>query len=339
MTHSRNMIDAFDLDAYLQRFSPTPTQAHEQVITCPTCGKDKLVVNTSKRTWHCWVCEEYRPNFYGRVKPVRGAGGLLDLVQLLEGCTRERAVAIVADQAGHLSVPLETVEVSLGFDEDVVVQTAPTIAPPPGWRHIDNYDALPYLRKRGITPEDVRTFGIVWCDSGIYAGHMIFPVWEQGNLVYYQTRAMWDEDHNPAFRKSMNPISQPNMAGPSEVLMNLDAARHYPRVALVEGPIDNAHAGPSACATLGKKVSVIQALKLKRAGVRAVDLMWDGPTKREPLGAWPEMMRAAALLSGMFDVRLVFLPAGDPGIYSRVENDSFRVRAVPASAVSRLAMV
>lgn len=339
MNHSRNMIDAFDLDAYLQRFSPMPTQPHEVTIDCPTCGKNKLVVNTSKRTWHCWVCEEYQTNFYGRRKPVSGAGGLLDLVQLLEDCTRDRAVSIVADQAGHLTVPLETVEVTLGLDADVVVEAAPAIAPPPGWRPIDDYNALPYLQKRGITPEDVQTFGIVWCDTGLYAGHLIFPIWEQGNLVYYQTRAMWDEDHNPAFRKSLNPLRQPQMAGPSEVLMNLDVARHYPRVALVEGPVDNVHVGPCACGTLGKKVSLTQALKLRRAGVRALDLMWDGPTPREPLGAWPEMMRAAALLSGMFDVRLVFIPAGDPGVYPRVENDGFRARAVPASAVSRLAMV
>lgn len=333
-----NMIDSFDLEGYLQKFAPTPTQYAEVVITCPNCGKDKLIVNLEKRAWHCWVCEDYKLNLYGRRKAVTGAGGLLDLVQLLEDCSRERAIAIVADQAKHLSVDIQEVEAKLRIDQDVVVEAASPIAPPPGWKPITHYDALPYLRQRGITPDDVAQFGLFYCDADLFAGRLIFPVWEEGHLVYYQARAMW-EDSSPAFRKSMNPMNQDGMAGPAEVLMNLDVARSYPRVALVEGPIDNVHAGPSACATFGKKISMTQMLKLKRAGVRAIDLMWDGPTDREPLGAWPEMMKAAGLLAGMFDVRLVFIPRGDPGNYSRAENDSFRARGVPASSVSRLVMV
>ena len=137
----------------------------------------------------------------------------------------------------------------------------------------------------------------------------------------------------------MNPPRQAGMAGPGEVLMNLDTARAHARVAVVEGPIDCVHAGPSSVATFGKKITMTQALKLRRAGVRCLDLMWDGPTDREPMGAWPEMMRAASLLSGMFDVRLVFLPHGDPGDYTRSELDRLRSLAVPASSVSRLAML
>lgn len=338
MISSRNLIDGFDLEAYLQRFSPKFTQYAEMVITCPTCGKAKLVVNLKKRAWHCWVCEEYKRNMYGRRKPVAGAGGLLDLVQLLEGCSREQAIAIVTDQAKHLSVPIEMIEDTLVVDRDVVVEAASPIALPSAWRPIEQYDALPYLRKRGIAPEDVAAFGLGYCDSGPFAGRLIFPVLEERRLVYYQARAMWD-DPSSTFRKSMNPVNCLGMASSTDVLMHLDTARKFPRVALVEGPIDNVHVGASACATFGKKISMTQALKLRRAGVRAVDLMWDGPTDREPMGAWPEMMRVASLLSGMFDVRLVFIPRGDPGIYSKAENNSFRARAVSASSVSHLAMI
>lgn len=331
------MIDAFDLEAYLQKFSPTNTQARELVITCPVCGKDKLAVNVVKKTWHCWRCQEYKLNFYGRQQAVAGAGGLLDLIQLLEGCTRDRAVAIVADQAGHLSVDTRQLQDELYLDPGVHVPSAPPIPPPDGWLPI-KYGELTYLRQRGILPEDVETFGLVWCATGVYASRLIFPVWEERNLVYYQARAMW-ESNDPKFRKSLNPPRQAGMAGPTEVLMNLDHARVFPRVAVVEGPIDCVHAGPASVATFGKKISPTQALKIRRAGVRALDLMWDGPTEKEPLGAWPEMMRAASLLSGLFDVRLVFLPRGDPGDYTRPELDRFRSTAVPASSVSRLAML
>ena len=336
MNH-RDFVDAFDLEGYLQRYPPLATKPDELVITCPTCGKQKLTVNTSKRTWHCWVCEEYKMNLYGKRKPVAGAGGLLDLIQLLEGCARDRAVAIVSDQSKHLSVPINFLESRL----QPVLAHAPVregIVFPPGWKPITDYGLLPYLAQRGIMPDDVQAYGLGYCDSGLYAGRLVFPVWEDKRLVYYQARAMW-ESNEPGFRKSLNPPKQEGLAGPAEVLMNIDMAKRYQRVALVEGPIDCVHAGPSACATFGKKVSMAQALKLKHAGVSAVDLMWDGPSENEPLGAWPEMMKAGNLLSGMFEVRLVFLPQGDPGEYTRAELDSFRARGVPASAVSRLAMV
>ena len=335
-----NLIDAFDLEAYLQRFDPVSAQPGEVVITCPVCGKDKLVVNLDKRAWHCWVCEDYRMSLYGRRKAVAGAGGLLDLIQLLEGCSREQALGIVADQSRHLPVDIRSVDTELQIDHDVVVQEAPTIDPPVGWRPIDHatYSMLPYVQHRGITLEDVVAFGLGYCESGLYSGRLVFPVWEGGRSVYFQARAMW-ESADPRFRKTLNPANQSNVASASEVLMNLDVARRYRRVALVEGPVDCVHVGPEAVATFGKKISMTQILKLRRAGVRAIDLMWDGPSDREPMGAWPEMMRTAAFLSGVFDVRLVFVPRGDPGLYSRQDNAGFRARGVPASAVSRLAMV
>ncbi|OGO08163.1 MAG: hypothetical protein A2Y61_00325 [Chloroflexi bacterium RBG_13_60_13] len=334
-----NAIDAFDLEAYLQKFSPNVSQADELVIACPACGKNKLVVNVSRKAWHCWRCEEYRLNLYGKRKAVRGAGGLIDLIQLLEGCTRERAAAMVMDQARHLPVDIQTLggDLDLKRSQEVRVQAAPPIPPPPGWLPVQ-YDSLAYLRQRGILMEDVMAFGLVYCATGPYANRLIFPVWEGGHLVYWQARAMWDSD-DPRFRKAMNPPRVAGQSGPAEVLMNLDRARRHRRVAVTEGPIDCIHAGPSSVATFGKRISMTQALKLRRAGVRSLDLMWDGPTEREPMGAWPEMMRAASLLAGMFDVHLVFLPHGDPGDYTRSELDRLRGRAVPASAVSRLARV
>lgn len=337
MSHSRDLISSFDLEAYLQRFCPIPTQTNEWVLQCPTCGKEKMVVNTVKKSWHCWVCEEYHFSGGKRI-PVRGAGGLIDLIQLLEGCTRERAISILADSAQYQSVPIDQLSQQLLVEQPVDVADFPEIPPPDCWQPIANYNALPYLQYRGISEEDVRAFGLVHCASGRYANRLIFPVWERNRLVYFQARAMWESD-DPRFRKSMNPEKQLGFAGATDVLMNLDVARHYPRVALVEGPIDNTHVGPSCVTTFGKKISLVQIYKLWRAGVRALDLMWDGPTPKEPMGAWPEMIKAAPLLSGMFDTRLVFIPYGDPGLYHRRDCDVMRAQGRPASTVSALSAV
>jgi hypothetical protein len=293
------------------------------------------------------VCEDYRLNTGGKKVPVRGAGGVLALVMLLENCSRERALAHIAHHtgmsldAGHLAVIEEDLDdnfqISLGHRE------APEIAFPPFTHPI--YGTLPYLRKRGITEEEARNYGIGYCESGQYAQRLVFPVYEQARLVYWQARATWEaaEDLSGphAYRKSLNPPAWPGAAGAGDVLMNLDTAKTFPRVAIVEGPIDAVHAGPSAVCTFGKKISPLQIQKLYQAGVRSIDLMWDGPSPREPHGAWPEMVRAARLLAGVFrDVRLVFLPMGDPGDWQRGQLDWFRMHAArSAASVSGLAAI
>ena len=106
-------------------------------------------------------------------------------------------------------------------------------------------------------------------------------------------------------------------------------AARFPRVAICEGPTSGIRTGPSAVWTFGKVLHPQQIARLVEAGVRAVDFMWDGPTKDEPLGAWPEMVRAAAQLAPFVDVRLVFLPQGDPGDWQREHLNYFRSQARP----------
>jgi len=331
------MKTTFDIEAYVQQRGGRPVKKREWALTCPVCGKeDKLVVNVDKGVWHCWVCEEYRSDWSGKKVPVKGAGGLIALVRLLDNCSKERATAIIASgSTTSYDVDLSELNGDWGATEASVELTE--ITPPPGWQPI--MGNLPYCEKRGITADDVRYFGLVYCDTGRYRNRLVFPVWENNKLMYYQARAMWDAQPGEQYVKSLNPPKIPGAAGPSDVLMNLESAKHYPRVAITEGPIDCIHAGVDAVCTFGKKISDTQIKKLVYAGVKAVDLMWDGPSPSEPKGAWPEMLQAATRLSGIFDLRLVFLPQGDPGDYSRHDLQQFRLAARPAATVSRLAML
>ncbi len=342
-------IERFDLEMYVTNLGGEPGNRGEWLLDCPTCGKEgKLAVNIERKNWHCWVCEEYAV-IDGKRVPVAGAGGLLALIELFEGCTRERAAQIVVGQADiGSSVDITSfleedadAEAAIAYldDQQTDVKPAQEIAPPEFWQPI--HGNLTYPASRGISVDDVKAFGLFFCMAGRYANRLVFPVWERQKLVYFQARAMWleSDERRGRYIKSLNPVKQEGLATSAEVLMNLDTARHYPRVAVTEGPIDCIHAGPSAVCTFGKKISPIQALKLKYAGVRGIDLMWDGPTSNEPLGAWPEMVKAASQLAGLFDVRLVFLPEGDPGDYDRQDLDYFRSQGRPASTISRLAML
>lgn len=319
----------FDLESYLQKFGGVPISESEWVVKCPSCNREKLAVSTRKKQWHCWVCEEYQAEHGGKKKAVRGAGGLVSLVRLLENCSFDQARKMVTggQTAGRSYFSWGGL--------DTPRKQPIEIPPPPSWKPIST--VLPYCAERGISMEDVRQFGLVFCDAGRYRNRLVFPIWEQGRLVYYQARAMWRAKPGENYVKALNPPRDIGAASPTDILMNLDTAKHFDRVAVVEGPIDCVHAGPSAVSTLGKRISVSQMLKMKRAGVKAIDLIWDGPTETEPRGAWPEMRQAASQLAGIFDTRLVFLPHGDPGDYTRNELEEFRRSAKPSSEVSGLA--
>jgi DNA primase len=160
---------------------------------------------------------------------------------------------------------------------------------------------------------------------------MIFPVFENGTMVYFQARALYDKgDTTEKFVKCLNPPKEAEgIVPPAQVVYNIEQAASYPTVAICEGPMDVLSAGPDAVATFGKKITEHHIAKLKAYGVEAVDFMWDGPGPTEPMGAWPEMLAAAPTLAQVFKVRVVFLPFGDPGERSKSELDAMRQSAPP----------
>ena len=329
-------IREFDLVRYCQDHAADQVSDNDWILDCPECGKRKLTVTIRKQGWHCWVCETYSGGRQGR-------GGLVSLICLLDEVTPKQAAEKILLGGRFSSLPID--HLPEGFLDEVFddATMAPTIPPPEYCRPISVDGIVPYMVKRGITMEDAVAHSLAWCSDGRYRGRLIFPVWEDRRLVYYQARAMWESTDQPPgthYTKALNPPKEVGCAVSSEVLMNLDTARQFERVAIVEGPVDCIKSGPSAVATFGKRIYPRQIGKLIRAGVRSVDLMWDGPTDKEPQGALPEMLEAAPMLQPFFDVRIVVLDRGDPGELTRVELDWYRQhRAQPASRMSRLAVL
>jgi hypothetical protein len=328
-------IKEFDLVRYCQDHAADQVSNEDWIMGCPECGKKKLTVTIKKQAWHCWVCEGHSGGRTGR-------GGLVSLICLLDGCSPKEAVNRIFLGGRFCSLPID--HLPEGFVNQVFTDIDfPAIPPPEFYRNVLLDGILPYMVKRGITLEDAAAFGLAWCFDGRYKGRLMFPVWESGKLLYYQGRAMWEaKDQSPGtkYTKSLNPPGGEGHAVSSDVLMNLDVAKCYPRVAIVEGPIDCVKTGPSAVCTFGKRIYPRQIGSLIRAGIKAVDLMWDGPTPKEPQGTLPEMMGAAPLLSAFFDTRIVLLEHGDPGERTRQELDWYREkRSQPAGLLSQLAVL
>lgn len=331
-------ISRFDLLAYVRDHGGTQAQTHEYILTCPACCKEKLVVNLQRKAWHCWVCQKFETvqTVVGpKRRSIAGAGGLLDLIQLLDRCDRKRAVQLVMASgitAKDLSclTMAEFMQLDLGSTSACVA-----VAPPPNWRPITR--ELPYMTKRGITMEDAQRLGLFWVDSGRYGNRLVFPVWSSApssgfQLVYWQARAMWEAQPGEAYVKALNPPRTPGAAVSSEVLMGLHWAASFPRVCVTEGPVDAIHAGPDAVCSFGKILSPVQIWLLYMAGVRALDLMYDSDARAD-------MEALAPLLAALFDLRLVYLPHGDPGAWPRRELARLRNYAVPVRPRSILRSV
>jgi len=334
-------IMRFDIETFIKKHGAMQLQNLEWSLVCTGCGKDKLIVNTSKRTWHCWVCQRYE-TVYGPTGPVRkavaGAGGLVDLVQMLEVVSKATAARMVIN-AGLLSpeelsnIPDWILEERSYADMDV---TSVEIDLPDFWtkfgvdhggvHQMSVLQAHNFLNKRRITADDVDRFRLGWCWGGQYANRLVFPTYEDGKLVYFQARAMWDPRPGERYVKALNPRRVEGSAVSSDLLFNLDTARHAPRVAITEGPIDCIHTGWDAVATFGKELHPLQVGKLLQAGVKALDLMWDAD-------AYSNAVATANRLSSLFDVRIVRLPYGDPGDFTRPELTWHRAHGVALGGI------
>jgi DNA primase len=318
------------------RFNPKLSNGNnnnEWVITCPICNRDKLVVNIEKKLWHCWVCQEYGRNEYGKRVPIKGAGNIVHLVMLLDKVTYQ-----VARQFVKENVDISFKGFTYGGQSNDISVKEKEIPYPPYSKMITGI--LPYCYKRGITIEDVNYFGLFYCDGGRYRNRLMFPVHEEGKLIFYQGRAMWDPLPGEVYLKSLNHPKDSGVAGTEDVLFNLEKASQWGRVIITEGPIDAIHVGYNAVCTFGKHITEKQIMKLCQYNVRNIDLMWDGPSEMEPFGATKEMISVAPLLGGIFNTRVVFLPYGDPGDYSR--NDLAGIIescSIPSNNISTLGVL
>lgn len=348
-------LERFDLAAYVQHHVGQRVGRDEFLVGCPVCGKDKVSINTRTRRWHCFVCQKYERGPDGLQHVTYGGGGVFHLVKWLEGKTSREAAQYIIEASQPKWVDPDALPdlVSKARAEEDDGERCPA-GLPEGCIPVDG--TLPYMQRRGITTEDARTFGLGWVGSGWLANRLVFPVWERGQCVYWQARACWDKEehaqwyHDTPFRKTLNPAVRfcgrcrvrfadnfnrchlcngPRQFGSEDVLLNLEQASRYPRVAICEGPTSAIRTGPDAVATFGKVLQPAKIALLIRAGVKAIDFMWDGPTKTEPMGAWPEMIASASQLAPFFDVRLVFLPQSDPGDWPREALNYFRSIARP----------
>jgi DNA primase len=183
----------------------------EYIIVCPQCNRPKLYVNPELRNWICFYCDEgggIRSLFrkLGLEHEEEAASEFARLRAKARGIVKPAPAPVKRSHA--LPDSFEILKpTSTGLFADVTRQ---------------------YLHKRGVTDEIIEKWSIGYCTAGKLTGHVIIPVTDmEGTIISYQARRLLGQGP-----KSYNP---PGDAG---LLFNLNYARSYPGLVLVEGPFD-----------------------------------------------------------------------------------------------------
>lgn len=270
-TNFDRALAGFDVAAFAKRHrgskeSPSP-RSFEWLFTCPRegCGSSRLRFNSRKGTFICWGCGM--------------TGSTVFLVQIMERLTELGAMEYIArgyvggdarlDRLEDLIAPQQnTPSEALGAS----LRRLPPIPWPDGVERLatpcaPHWVAWDYLtRVRGLTAEQIRTWGLGFGRHGRLANYIVFPCYIDHALVYWQGRAAWDPPaHLDAegkkqwrkatkYRKTLNPFAREGSdhASAAEVIMNYDRASVCEHVVICEGPIDAMKVGPHAIALLGK---------------------------------------------------------------------------------------
>jgi len=181
--------------------------------------------------------------------------------------------------------------------------------------------ALRYITKeRGFTLEHAMRFKTHYCARGEYAGYLIFPVYQGGELVFWTSRYC---GHHRL--KSRNPKKDGGRYGREHCLLGFDEVVGEKIVALVEGPIDR-WAPPAAVALMGKEMSTFQiqlVAILVELGLEELVIMLDPGT-----GVKIDQIYAATV-DFVPKVRVCYLDEDDPAERKDEMDELMEQRRVP----------
>jgi len=188
--------------------------------------------------------------------------------------------------------------------------------------------AKTYLNnRRGFSDPLIALYDFRFADAGDYAGRIIIPFTERGELVYFQARSYL----LASTLKVLNPPEGVFIGGKSEYLYNFDRARLFPTVVIAEGWASAVSCGLNGVAINGNAASDIQLEKLLE--------YWDNYVVVLDNGVEDKTFDLAESLlhrKPKSNVSIVLLPEGDPNDYTFKEMKTFISNAKRYHSVSEI---
>ena len=230
-------------------------QSEQLQVNCPRCqereglsypdGKFNLEINTAKRMFRCWKCDE--PKFSGSLgRLVRTFGSHVDyeMYKSYAGITR--------DYVFNDNEEKEFIQVRL---PEEMISFAQMDASNP--EHFEAYNYL--VNERKLSRDIILRYRLGFCTTGKYAKRIIIPSFDKdGDVNYFVGRYYGTNEKIRKKLPYLNPDADKDAIIFNEGLVNWDST-----VYLVEGAFEMLSFPVNIIPMLGKTLSTTLFLKLK----------------------------------------------------------------------------
>lgn len=223
------MIDFYEKTIEKKCGKVYSSSGDEYKVRCNKCKTKSMWINVRKQVFKCFSCKN---------------NGHVNLLGL--SFDNKQSVKKIINynfnihNSSEFSMPHNYIEVKSRIDF------------PKGWD---------YIIKRGYKPESIK-FGTADKES------IMFPIYENGKLIYYQTRCVYDFINI----KSSNPNKNCGV-GKEEILFGIDEIKNNEVIIVTEGIFDSLRIG--SISTLGKNMSDIQFNKIMNKRPSLVFICYD----------------------------------------------------------------
>jgi DNA primase len=243
------------------------TARGNQAYMCPFCNhhKPKLEVNFTENKeginkWACWTCGKKGKTIYSLFKQLEVASEIISQLKPLV-----KSGNFIED------TPVKVTEVKLPDEYKPILGNSDIIA-----KH-----ALSYLKKRGITEDDIKKYSIGYCDGGPYNKMVIIPSYgEDGKLNYFTGRSFEKEP----FIKYKNPDVSRDIV-PFGLFINWSLP-----LILCEGPFDAIAIKRNAIPLFGKNLQNSLMKKIVSSTVQKIYIALDSDAMKQTIKFAEELM-------------------------------------------------
>lgn len=252
---------------------------------CPFCGdtRERLFINMDRQAFWCHNCQ--------------ATGTIVTFISMHSHVTWKDALKVFREYEGYerpLSEDLEKEVYSKLFKQEIQVEKY--VHPlPEEYIHIKDargkagQAALDYILSRGVSYSTALEQNLGYCAEGRYANRIILPDYEDGELVYWQSRTWLPTPTDPIQKKKFRKVLNPSLSeeqikdgvvavDKSEVISNIDGAKKSGMAVVTEGRFDALTLGAVGICTHGKHMSDDQFIKLvsNKDSIGVVAVMYDG---------------------------------------------------------------
>jgi len=234
------------------------TSRGNYAFKCPFCThhKNKLEINCitnvkKENPWHCWVCEAKGKTIKSLLKRAKVPADKMAELNLI--------IVPGKDEAKYINTTLSLPAEYISFNDNETFITD-RIA------QIESKHAFKFLKKRGITADDIIKYNIGFCKDGPYKDRVIIPSYdESGILNYFIARAYKDD-----MQKYKNPPADAKLIIGLELFINWDAP-----IILIEGMFDALTVKRNVIPLFGKIIHEKLMIKLVRSSVNRIYIALD----------------------------------------------------------------